>query len=64
MNGVVDLIASLIDKGIELAENAGERDVAHKLARARAALHAPIDTSADDAARRAELDRILKGVKP
>lgn len=46
---------------VELLTGVDRKTLEERIARARAAIEDPIDTSADDAVRRAELERIVRG---
>ncbi len=63
----IDIVHGLVEASDEVGDviaslaGTSRRDVRERLQRARLAIHNPIDTSATDAARRAELERILRG---
>ena len=63
----IDIVHGLVEASDEVADviaslaGTSRRDVRERLQRARAAIKDPIDTTAGDAARRAELERILRG---
>lgn len=60
----LELLELAIKAGGGIVEMITEQERAsleERIARARASIKDPINTSADDAARRAELERVLKG---
>lgn len=63
----IDVVYGLASSSDEIADviaslaGTSRRDIRERLENARLAIHSPIDTSATDATRRAELERILRG---
>lgn len=49
---------------VELVTERDRKDLEERIARAKAAVKDPIDTTEADTARRAELERILRGTSP